>query len=313
MTEDTAYSYWKSALAKTTPPPVIVIDQPEPGFYRSRRKTGAPLPLAIWLDGSAVRGRLGEQDVTRDRLNELWSFCATHPVTEEAYRAVAERGEPWPDIDETVNDQFAGMGHNNPPSDPLEAMRREIYIAAGGADKYETIADDEAMTRAQTLRAKLLELYGAADKHCEDEYRPHKAAADGVKTKWGPLLAAATTAAKRIKTAMDAYGTRKLQAAEAQRRQFEDEQHKAAEAGKPAPAPPPVVAAAPAKIKGATGRAASGKPVKIVQSITDYAACYAYVAEQPEVRDAIMAAAQRLVTAGHIVPGTEVKEEMRYR
>lgn len=307
----TDYAFWKAALAKQSPP--IVIDEPMPGFYRSRQRQGAPLPLAIWREGGEVRGRLGNQDVTRDRLNELWSFCATHPVTEEAYRAVAEFGQPWPDIDGTVNDQLAEMGHNNPPTNPLETLRKEIDIAAGGADKYETINDDDTMTRAQTLRASLLELYGKADKQCEDEYRPHKAAADGVKTKWSPLLAVATTAAKRVKTAMDAYGTRKLQAAEAQRRQTEDEQRKAVEAGQPAPAPPPIVAVAPVKIKGATGRAASGKPIKIVQAITDYEACYAYVKEQTEVREAIKSAAQRLVTAGHTVPGTEVKEEMRYR
>lgn len=309
MTEQ--YAYWKSALAGAKPQ--IIIDEPMPGFYRSRRKTGLPTPLAIWSENGEVKGRLGDQDLTRDRLNELWSFCATHPITEEVYRAVAERGEPWPDIDTTVNDQIAGQGHNSQAISPLEAIRKEIDIVAGGVEKYETINDDETLTRAQTLRASLLELHGKADKQCEDEYRPHKAAADGVKTKWGPVLVAATNAAKRIKAAMDAYGTRKFEAAAAQLRQIEDDRRKAAEAGQPAPPPPPVVAAAPAKIKGAVGRAASSKTVKVVKAVTDQDAAYAYLKEQPEVRDAIMDAAQRLVTAGHTVPGTEVKEEIRYR
>ena len=328
-----SYAYWLAALAAKkngTAPPVAVVDQPEWGFYRSPRRGDVPLPLAIWSDGSfglhdddALCGRLGSKEISRDRLNEVWMFACGHPITEEVYRAVAERGEPWPDIDATVNDHLAA-GHNSAAADPLETLRQKIDIAAGGADKYETIADDDAMTRAQTLRARLMELSGTADKHCEDEYRPHKVAADAVKTKWSPLMAVATAAAKRIKAAMDAYGTRKFQAAEAQRRAVEDEQRKAveaqrkaAEAGEPAPPPPPpsppAPAAAPAKIKGATGRAASGRMVKVVKSITDYALCYAYVADQPEVRASIMEAAQRLTTAGQNVPGTEVKEEMKYR
>lgn len=305
-------AYWQLALDGRAPPPVI--DHPECGYYRSPRRGAAPLPLVIWLDDfGEIMGRLGDQDLTRDRLNEVWSFCAAHPVTEEAYRAVAHRGEPWPDMDATVSEQLAGIGHNDAPLDPLEALRKEIDIAAGGADKYETIADDETMARAQTLRAQLLTLHGQADEECEAEYRPHKAKADGVKSKWKPLLDSATAAANRVKKAMDAYGTRKLEAAEAQRKAIEAERAKAAETGTPAPPPPPIVAAAPAKVKGATGRAASGKPTKIVKSITDIDAAFAYCKEQPEVRDAIMQAAQRLVTAGHVVPGTEVKEEMRYK
>lgn len=310
----TAYGYWKDALAGHSPAPIV--DDPQPGFYRSRRKAGAPLPLAIWIEDGKVTGRMGGGDdareLTRDRLNEVWNFACANPVTEEAYRAVAERGEPWPDMDATVSDQLAQSGHNRPPTDPATLLHEQIEAASAGASEYATIASDEALARAQTLRSRLLELSGEADKTRKAEKAPHQAKADAVDDQWMPLVKKAKEFADKIKSAMNAWGTKKHEAAEAQRRAIEAAQRKAMEEGRPAPAPPPVVPAAPAKVKGAAGRAASGTPVKVVKAITDYAACYAYVSEQPEVRDAIMQAAQRLVTAGHTVPGTEVKEEIRY-
>ena len=154
---------------------------------------------------------------------------------------------------------------------------------------------------------------GEADKHRKAEKQPHQDKADAVDAKWMPLVKKAKEYADKVLASMNVWATKKHEAAEKQRREIETAQRKAAEANKPAPTPPPVVAAAPAVVKGAAGRAASGKVVKVVKSVTDWAACYAYMYEQPEVRDAIMAAAQRLVTAGHVVPGTEVKDEMRYR
>lgn len=305
------YAYWSAALAGAKPQ--IIIDEPMPGFYRSRRKTGLPTPLAIWSENGEVKGRLGDQDLTRDRLNELWSFCATHPITEEVYRAVAERGEPWPDIDGAVHDHMIGPGHNNPPTDPTELLREQIDAASKGADDYALIESDEALTRAQTLRSRLLELRKSADDHRVTEKQPHQDAAKSVDEKWMPLVKRAKELADKINAAMNAWGTKKHEAAEKQRREIEDANRKAAEANKPAPAPPPIVAAAPAVVKGAVGRAASGRPVNVVKAVTDQDAAYSYLKEQPEVRDAIKEAAQRLVTAGHTVPGTEVKEEIRYR
>jgi len=88
------YSYWKSALAgeKAT----AFVDSPSPGFYRTKRGTSW-VPVAVWPNGDGLGFKIGREVVGADMGTELWSHYCAHPITEEVYRAVAERGENWPD------------------------------------------------------------------------------------------------------------------------------------------------------------------------------------------------------------------------
>ncbi len=106
MTED-LYAYWRAALAGEKPK--MYVDQPELGFYRkgvyergiirkgvfipqeganSRRVGWAP--VAIFMNENVMTGRIGDVDVTGDDLNDLWTWVAGNPITEESYRADAE-------------------------------------------------------------------------------------------------------------------------------------------------------------------------------------------------------------------------------
>ena len=93
----------------------MYVDTPECGFYRKgvyqrgiiRKGVFTPQegansrrigwePVAVFMNGDVMTGRVGDTDMTGDALNELWSWIAGNPISEETYRAVAEHGEAWP-------------------------------------------------------------------------------------------------------------------------------------------------------------------------------------------------------------------------
>lgn len=98
-----SYSWWRRALAGEFGP--VHDGDPQPGFYRQPlcSKINVPwYPVAIWPDedGKLVAMKhhaLIEQPIIADA-DELWSFCCEHPISEEAYRAVAEHKQPWPSM-----------------------------------------------------------------------------------------------------------------------------------------------------------------------------------------------------------------------
>jgi hypothetical protein len=95
-----AYAYWREALEGKFGP--VHTDDPRPGFYRMKvvsEKTWTP--VAIWPgeDGQLVALKhhfVIEQPLICDAA-EAWNYCCSDPVTEAAYRAVAEQKLPWPD------------------------------------------------------------------------------------------------------------------------------------------------------------------------------------------------------------------------
>lgn len=104
------YAYWRAALAGEKPK--AFVDQAECGFYRkgvyargimkdgvfvpddkaNNRRIGWE-PVAIYME---MRVRIGTQDFPADKI-DIWSWVADQPISEETYRAVTERNEPWPE------------------------------------------------------------------------------------------------------------------------------------------------------------------------------------------------------------------------
>src|SRR4051812_17925341 len=97
------HNFWRSALTGAAQP--IHENDPQAGYYRVRAYRGGPwLPVAIWRE---TDGRLKAlRDGSPVDPQDLWTWCCQHPVTYEAYLAVAEGGQPWPD------EVPAGLGHN---------------------------------------------------------------------------------------------------------------------------------------------------------------------------------------------------------
>jgi hypothetical protein len=313
------YDYWSSALKGDFG--AVHEGVPQPGFYRKRvSRGGAFVPVAIWeQDGKIVALVDGREADAAD----IWSYVCQHPVTEEQYRARVETGK-WHDESDAVAQSLAAppVGHNHPPQDEADIIKGQIEAASAGAEGYAEIADDETAAKAQSLRSRLLELSGSADKKREAEKKPHLEAGKAVDAKWQPLVKAAKAAADKIRDALSAHETRKARvAAEAQRKAEEEARKAAEEAAKSAPqkaqAPAPVMPvpqpSAPepvTAIRGAYGRAAAVKIVKVA-TIKDQDAAYGYLRNQKELVDIIAKLAQRAVDAGYEVPGIEITEERK--
>lgn len=302
------YTYWTNALAGQFG--AVHDGDPQCGFYRKRTRKGGPfVPVAIFpMHGQMAAVVEGKQADA----SEIWTYCCEHPIPEDWYRAVAERGEPWPDLDGAV---AASIGHNNAPTDEAEILAGQIEAASAGVSAYENITDDGEAAKAQSLRSRLLELCRDADKKRDTLKRPHLEAGKAVDEKWQPLVKAAKAAADKIATALGAHETRKARAAaELARKAEEERQRLAREAAKddqPPPPPPPAPEPAPAPvstIRGGYGRAASVKAVKTVTAITDMDALFGFLKPHPELKDLMFKLAQRGVTAGLEVPGVTIEE-----
>lgn len=307
------YDWWERALAgEEIGGPALPIheDSPQSGFFRKRAsKAGAYLPVAIWRgsDGALI----GLLDGRETNPADLWTYCAPHPISEEHYRSRIDSGK-WFDEDESVTASLVPpqVGHNS--GSELESLQDMIDSALEGVSDYEQITSDATAAKAQSLRSRLLELSGDADKAREKLVRPHLDAQGAINADYMPLVKSAKSGADLIRAALKAHENRKD--VEAKARLLEEAKKQAAEAFKHAPLgsepPKPVATHAPAAapIKGSYGRAASVKVVKRVV-ITDLQAVFTFFKEQPDVAEFFAKKVKKAVDAGFTIPGVEVTEE----
>ncbi len=301
----TSYDYWQNALAGNFGP--VHEDSPQPGFYRKRTgKSAGYVPVAIWVDGPGGIECLVD-GAERDA-SEVWTYCCPHPITEEQYHARINTGK-WHDEDAAVT---ASLGHNQP--DQADSIKDQIDAALKGVADYGAITSDETAAKAQSLRSRLLELSRDADKHRETLKRPHFEAGKAVDELYQPLVKAAKSGADTIAKELSAHETRKARIEAdrlaAERKRLAEEQAKHAPIGAPEPAPEPMPIPVAAPIKGAYGRAAAVKIVKVAK-VVDQDAAYAALKSQPDLAALIQKLAQKLVDAGFSVAGVEVTEERK--
>jgi hypothetical protein len=321
MTNIDDYACWRAALAGQS-----VADfakQPHCGFWR-RGKSGDP--VAVWRDETgALVAKIGARAavMANAEFDEMtFGFCLPNPISHETYTAVL-RGEPWPSTDAVVHEQTApGAGDNSAGASEVETLRDQIAAAIEQAKKYGAVADDETAAKAQSLRARLIELRGEAEGKHQAEKAPHLKAGREVDAKWLPMAKEAEDAQKVIRKALDKHENDKLLAA----RKVADDERKRQEAadraahadavrsGKPveAPAPPPVAApvAPPAPIRGGYGRAAGVRTIKVA-IIRDQDAVYMALRENVEVVALLKKLADKVVAAGATLPGVEVQEQRK--
>jgi hypothetical protein len=95
------YTYWMTGLNGIILP--FSEGDAHPGFYRRKVVSGKDspwTPVAIWQDEYGEMQALQHATVVLGPRNvdpaEAFMWCAKNPITEDAYRAVAERGENWP-------------------------------------------------------------------------------------------------------------------------------------------------------------------------------------------------------------------------
>lgn len=316
------WDFWRNALqigggrrlSKDQARSLGITHEPQTGYYRKRNRDMADSPVAIWNGEQGIVALVGAEPANPV---DVWTWCCDWPIGEEAYRAVAERGEPWPGSDPVVQEQIASAGHNSSAVDDAETFADQVDAAEKGKAAYARIADDEQLASAQSLRSRLLELAGKGEKKHKREKEPHLEAGRAVDRRWLPTVKRARAAADEIRAAMDSYETdklRKQREAEAARLAAEIAARKEVEANDaPAPAEPAPepVASAPAPIRGSYGRAASVSVVNVVTAITDQDALYRFLRDHPDLKNCMFDLARRAVAKGHTVPGVETQEQAR--
>lgn len=323
------WSWWRAALknpaaiGKTLP---IHESDPQQGYFRTRFKDAPWEPVAIFYpEGSdeLVAYRAGREV----RADEIWTFCCRQPVTFEAYTAATE-GKGWPDDDKVVAAQVApkdpeiGDNSGNERVDEAEALKDQIDAALARMKAYEKIADDTTATKALSLRNRLNELSGQAEKIRVKQKEPHLEAGKAVDAKWQPLVKSAKAGADKVRDAIGSWETVKLQ--EQRKRELAaNEARLAAEraareqsaetAVLEAPAPVHAPEVAPAPIKPTYGKSASVSIKKVVTEVTDWTALSAFMIGHPDLQACLRDLAQRAVDKGHTVPGVTVEEKAAVR
>jgi hypothetical protein len=322
------WAWWQAALknpaavGKTLP---VHESDPQQGYYRAKNRNGVFEPVAIFYpEGSdqLVAYRAG-REVSPDA---IWTWACRNPVTFDAYTAAVD-GKGWADDDKVVAAQIQppepGVGDNSGEVDEAETLKDQISAALAGMKAYEKVEDDATAAKALSLRNRLNELSGQADKIRVKLKEPHLEAGKAVDAKFQPLVKSAKAGADRVRDAIGAWETVKLQAERKRQRAIEDARIAAEQAAReqqgetavidqPAPAAP--VATAPAPIKGTYGKAASVSVKTIIDEITDWTALAVYMAAHPEMQELLRKLAQRAIDAGRTdVPGITTTEKAAVR
>lgn len=275
---------------------------PQAGFYREPRKEhyGARRtfrPVAYWPgENGQLHCRIGDEDVTPERALDLWTRVGQHPVTEQAYRDVAQNGKPWPDEHALV-----GMGDNLPPDDEsYEGLRDAIEPLAEEASKRldgPPIADQNEADRIANLADRLAELCKKAEDGRKAERFPVDLELKRIQIKWVSIIGLAETY-KNLKYKLLTPWLLRQQ--EARRKEAEE----AAAGGEPSPSDTPRPRA------GTRGRAQTLKSTKKAR-IDDYAVCLKFFEESEDIKACVQMLANRAVRAGVTVPGATVIEESK--
>ena len=320
---DRTFNWWTDALKGVRGQ--IDGDNPRAGFYCSQRKDRRTKevtrqPVAYWYDSNdgELRCHRSGRDVPELEAREMWPFVSQRPITEQTYHDVLA-GKPWPDIAAT-----AGTVAVDENLSPDEALAEEIEAAKAGMPQFAKIESDEQASLAQSLRSRLTELKGKAEKEYEAANRPLLDQQKALRTKWFPLKEDAEAAAVTIRRAQEAWETFKRERAREEQRKADEIARanaeairKAEEAGKPAPAltPPPVQSNAPApsaQIKGGQGRAASVSVYQHVVSI-DEDKVFAQFKGNADLTALLINLAQKAIKAGVPVPGAVTEERTAVR
>lgn len=175
--------------------PLVPDMTPDYGFYRVPTKDRTSWrAVAYWYEGEDLRCRLGTSAEGRmlsfDQATMIWSWASQNPITHELYKAVAEEGRPWPD----VNAEVLRISNEAPDDNSFGAIQERIDDLAREAErlmKKGAAKTQEDADQAANVANKLAEYWTKADHAREAEKRPYLDKSNEIQAKWKPLLTAA--------------------------------------------------------------------------------------------------------------------------
>lgn len=332
------YNYWQAALAGEKPR--AIVEQCELGFYRkgvyqrdakgNNRRVGWR-PVAVFMNRDAMMARIGSAnesgDIVGDGLGELWSYIAGNAISEEWYRAVAERGEPWPDVQSTKTDVPAVnrdvARDDNAPPEVLTDKDHGTAIDNAIAAAIKIVTNETEAAQALGSKNRIAELRLAADKAGKALYEPPYRQYKALHGAWSPMVARATAAETALNRSILTFREKERQriaaeqaTADAKQREIEEANERAAQraiaTGEPEAAPEIVEIeqpAAPTPILPTYGtRKINEELHTILDAITDYDAVYNFLKAEPKVKELLTSLATAKVKAGFTVPGTTTRQ-----
>ena len=174
------YDKWRKRVAGETVVAFTEPDENDCGFYRlpireraqnaqgnnnGRWKVTGYKPVALFVSDDGHGGRLecqaGNIFLTRHAMNEQWQWFVSHPITEDVWRAVAERDEPWPDFTSSAAipaaDREVTSADNAIPEQPLDVQHATAVDNAIAAALKAVTSEVEA-TQALGSKNRIAEL-----------------------------------------------------------------------------------------------------------------------------------------------------------
>jgi hypothetical protein len=275
-------------------------NEPQPGFYRSRRSKDdrSLAPVAIWFTAA------GELRATKDgKVIDpfgIWTYACRNPVPEDEWRKAVAEGR-W-------SDDAPPPPPTNLSADPLDAIREQLAGEEMEIARFlaTPIADQTRADASANWAARIGEIEARAEETRKREKEPHLEGGRKVDAKWNPLVALAKNLKGRLNGALRPF----LQEQERLKRQ---EQADAERRRREAEAAGQDSFVAPVAIRttaGSVGKKTGLRKVKF-GVLTDAPAFAAHLVaiQHPDMMDLLATIANRLARAGADAPGMEIKEE----
>jgi hypothetical protein len=351
----TAYDNWKKRLEVAKLPTVAArraeltrlgLNSMEPtmmdaGYYRipqtvkdasgnGKNVITGYVPVALWSENGAVVGVRGQDEMTPEQIVDGWTWFCSHPISYDLYQAVAERGEPWPDISATPEDEPAGtrLQENQPPAEDKPALPAHERFAAAidaaiSAAATLIVDSTDADAIAQGSKNRIAEIRLAGEKVGKREYEPMHAAYVEVRDRWLKPVNRATVAEKAIQTKILTFreserkrvAAEQAEAARVQREKDEANERAAQRAIASGAAEPPPVVEAPPPVTPAPAAAAPTYGSRTVKSelkkfavIENDVEVYKHFAAYPDVQELLQKLATNAIRNGQTVPGATFRE-----
>lgn len=307
------WSYWRAALAARRG---VETERgnPRAGYYRLKDEA-----LAFWReDGQVICWRSGTKypaPTKADAIDELFGWCAPHPISFEDFTHFQQHGR-WPDQIEPVEVDASLPPHERADAE-LTAQREAMAAWIREIGKVET---QEHANKAGNFADAFAKLEAGATTAHKAEKAPHLEAGRLVDAAWKPVIARADELKRWAKKASEPFllaerdriRAEEKAAADARakvEREATERRRQAEVSGAPPPVEEPRPMPAPPPVKAKAGKVHLRSVTK--HEIVDLRAVLSYLADfndpPRELIDAVQLLVNRMRHAGVDVPGVQTK------
>jgi hypothetical protein len=298
----------------------LVLNQVEPGFYRSKNREGRMTSVAFWHDTATGELRChinGKPAPTEDpeRLWQIFSYACKGPIKYTNYKNFIDTGK-WLDESEVAAADRAAQAMSNDPSvpapDSFEGLTKRLDAlteAATPVIKAGPASTKEEADRAADLKNQIVTVGKALEKAFEAEKAPIRVQVSQCQAKWTPHV-------NKAEEFKDALNIRVLTPYLAvQKAKLEQEQMAAAQLQREENAARPDTSRR-GEAKGDTAKVGNfGRVTHLRENwfvdITDRAAFLAHVKDYPGITDALVKIANSFKTTRPEIPGLSYRKEDR--